>query len=112
MGMREMDELRRKLRLEHEGRIRVAFVYPYQLPMFECVSCSETMLWTASKNWWSCPDCGYEVTPEEVLAISNQLASAVGRFKSDVSRKAGKGFWTWVSEKLFGRQKRLPHSSI
>lgn len=111
MGRLEMEELRRKLRLEHEGRVRVVFPYPYMLPTFECVPCAETMLWLPEQKWWACPECSYELTQVEALEISKVLIHSSARFKSDINRKRNRGLWTWLSEKLFGQQKRLPRSS-
>ena len=104
-----MDLLRQHLRLVHGGQVRVLFEHPYLSPKFECAACEQKMHWEVNKGWWNCPDCGYELTPNEAGEIVLMLASGIRLLKSDVKQKRGsKGFFTWLSEKLFGRRNYLP----
>lgn len=106
MGQSEMDNMRQRLHLRHGGQLRVVFEDPYVLPAFECVACAEKMTWDPLKDWWNCPDCGYELTPDEAQDIVRKLQTALKLLKSDVRLKR-KGFWTWLSEKLFGQRRLL-----
>lgn len=109
MGQAEMDKLRQQLHLRHEGQVRIIFDEPYALLTFECSTCLEKMDWDASRGWWNCPDCGYEVTVSEAQEIALKLTQAVKYLNTDVRRKSGTGgFGRWVLEKLFGRRNRLP----
>lgn len=103
MGPR--DELRHRLRLNHEERIKV-------ISVFACTSCDATMLWVPEKLWWGCPECHCEVTPAEALVLLKQTLSSVDALNLDVEKKFGvKGRVSWLSMllgKLFGRSNRLP----
>jgi hypothetical protein len=106
MGQSEMDSVRRRLQLRHGGQLRIVFEDPFSVPDFECVACSEKMTWEPIKYWWNCPDCGYELTPDEARGILQKLQLSLKLLKSDV-RLTRKGFFTWLSQRLFGRRKRL-----
>jgi transcription initiation factor IIE alpha subunit len=109
MGQPEMDVLRKHLHLRHGGQLRVTFEDPYLLPMFECVSCAEKMTWEPTRGWWNCPDCGYELTPDEARDIVQKLTAALKLLKTDVRLKRRRtGLGLWLLEKLFGPPKQLP----
>lgn len=96
-------------RWKEGSRVRVLLEDPFELPQFECFSCLKKMTWNASRGWWNCPECEYELAPDEAQAIVQKLASALELLKKDVSSKRPrKGFGLWVLEKLFGRRKQLP----
>lgn len=108
MGQSEMDQLRKSLHLRHGGQLRVLLEDPYLFTVFECVSCAEKMTWDSTRGWWNCPDCGYELTPDEAQDIVLKLTAALKLLKTDVRSKRKQRGFGWLLEKLFGRSKQLP----
>jgi hypothetical protein len=114
--MHKMDDFRQKLRLVHTGHLRVIFEAApgigFLVPSFECSACERNLEWNLERSWWNCPECGYELTPDEALGITKQLGAGLTLLRRDVSRRRqSKGPLKWLLEKLFGRQKSLPPSS-
>lgn len=92
------------------AQLRVLFEDPFETPQFECFACLKKMTWDSSRGWWNCPECGYELSPDEARNVVQKLTAALKLLKDDVSSKrARKGFGlSWLLEKLFGRRKQLP----
>lgn len=92
-----------------EGKqVRVLFEDPFAALQFECFNCLKKMTWNAPRGWWNCPECEYELSPDEARDVVQRLTAALKLLKEDVgSKRQRKGFGLWVLEKLFGRRKQL-----
>lgn len=84
MGSREMEAVRRRLKLVDPDHVRVTLL---DEATFVCVPCDETMVWDEEKRWWSCMDCGYELTAPEALDLVGRAWALLKALKKDVKKK-------------------------
>jgi DNA-directed RNA polymerase subunit RPC12/RpoP len=91
-------------------KVRVVFVV---LPpngveaQFECLTCGQRMDWSASSQYWMCPECEYEMTPKEAQDLHGLMTRAL----SDLCRWQKRSLlWdlvTWLRMRLGRGPKRL-----
>jgi hypothetical protein len=98
MGQQEMEELRRRLFLNPVGKVIVAFESSEDgshVAVFKCETCEDVLRWQPNGCWWECPECLYELRPEESVRLASSLKLALKTLDKDARRKAGR--WVWGS---------------
>lgn len=86
------------------------------VPFFECKGCDALLRWNASKSYWVCPECAYELTAAEARLLVEDRRRKLGYLERYVDRKAGsasaakKGWWSWLLG-IFSRTQQLPEPS-
>lgn len=105
----DMSDLRRQLRLVHDGQLRVVFEGATSTRegavgglRVECIPCDDVLAWDPQAGWWLCPSCGYELLPEELLVLLKQLQDGAEKLSSDAKHAIGSGR-KWSLGKLLGR---------
>lgn len=101
-----LDQARSKLRIDPTGRIRVVFEADLDgglTPHFECLSCSDLLEWWPFRNWFACPSCHYELTPEEARIVLEQAEFMLGKLE----RLASKGVKGWGLLRFLRKALRL-----
>lgn len=101
-----MIRLRQNLNLAPLPHVRVGFEVadfdPSMPAGFECVACDELLIWKGEANWWLCPSCSYELTPDEAWTLVGSTQERIDRLEQTVRRRRGRWLWAWWLRKLLG----------
>jgi hypothetical protein len=99
MAVPALQRMRHDLRLNADAQVRVVFEGEHRVPVFECEPCEDLLRWNAKDKWWTCPRCGYELTPveaEDLMVLARRRISIV---LTDVRRKKD-GRWRRLFRRL------------
>ena len=107
MGRTEMVNLRHQLKLVDPGRVTVRFEdardYTHEPgARFTCTPCDYDLVWIASERWWTCPECGYELTVSEARAIVQHYRTLLQTLAKLVDGRRPR---RWLWQMFFGRRK-------
>lgn len=89
MGAKEMDSMRRNVRINAADRLRAVIQVAGQSRDvssidFECVTCEEQLQLDSRKGWWDCPGCGQETTKDEMVEFLKQVRAVLQAENSPV----------------------------
>jgi DNA-binding transcriptional MerR regulator len=111
MGVREMDALRSRLRIDQAARLRLIISQGGAALGLECSECEELLEWVPEKTWWVC-GCGLETTPTEAREVMEQARDALDQQIESLGGRTvrQKGFWEWLRDKFRRGRPALPGS--
>jgi len=74
------------------------------IPWFQCIVCSDKMIWQEEKKFFECPECGCQLTADEATSLCQMAIRSVKTLASITGEKRG---FIWRLLRLFGGKRRL-----